>query len=174
MRGHTNSTLNRLITQVPWGIEQIALALGMHDRSIKRWTTEGISSKLHAEVLLQVWDGYVKAKDAAQEEEFKAALFGCVTAKQLLGFLSRTYQPICSAVGRREDDPKVFRAVNPAYRCPRPARGSRIRKEFVGKVLDFAPDDDACKFCGNCGEHIDAHGRAASGGAESDRHVLGL
>lgn len=49
-------------------------------------------------------------------------------------------------------------AASRSYRCPRPADGPRTIASARGRVLDFAPCNDACTICDHCGEHIAAHG----------------
>ena len=57
---------------------------------------------------------------------------------------------------------RVSLVVGVDYQCPKPANGPRTAKEWIGKVLSFAPCDDACVICDHCGEHRDNHGRLPS------------
>jgi tRNA uridine 5-carbamoylmethylation protein Kti12 len=84
MNGYGSFALNRLLTQVPWGVAQAALAFGTSEKTIQRWTKEGTPSKIHAEVLYRLWARYAECED---REEFRAKLNGCVTAKQLLDMI---------------------------------------------------------------------------------------
>lgn len=45
------------------------------------------------------------------------------------------------------------------YLCPKPAKGSRTKKELLGKTLSFAPGNDSVTVCDHCGESIDDHQR---------------
>lgn len=84
MNGYGSFALNRLLTRVPWSAAQAAVAFGVSEKTIQRWAKEGISSKLHAEVIYRLWARYAECAD---REEFKSKLNGCVTAKQLLDMI---------------------------------------------------------------------------------------